>query len=50
MKNPHKDTRADKLMKQVEKLEIELDAFNKKYRELQAKYKTAIELIQNLQK
>lgn len=48
MINPRKDTRSDKLMLRIESLEKELDAFNKKYRELQAKYKIAIETIQKI--
>ena len=37
-----------KLMARIESLEIELDTFNKKYRQLQVKFKSALELIQKL--
>lgn len=37
-----------KLNYEIEKLEIELDTFNKKYRELKDKYKLALELIQKI--
>ena len=37
-----------KLMHRIDKLEEELDIFNKKHRELKAKYKLALELIQKI--
>ena len=38
-----------KRMIEIEKLELELDVFNKKYRELENKLKKALELIQILE-
>ena len=38
-----------KRMIEIEKLELELDVFNKKYRELESKLRQALEIIQKLE-
>ncbi len=40
----------NRAMQMIDKLESELNEFNKKYRELQAKHSKAIEMIQELSK
>lgn len=42
------NSKEKRLMNHIDKLEIELDLFNKKYRELQGKFKLAIEMIQKI--